>query len=73
MLTLQTIFLSLHMIQGSIPVFCSKGQKVSIILQPSSVHRKSAVFARKTAKTPEKLTVFQGFCRGQHFYPQNYG
>ena len=57
---LHIISLSLHMIQGSIPVFFSKGQKVSIILQPSSLRRKSAVFARKTAKTPEKLTVFQG-------------
>ena len=33
--------------------------------------RKSPVFARKTAKNPEKLTVFQGFCSGQHFYPLN--
>ena len=68
---LHIISLSLHMIQGSIPVFFSKGQKVSIILQPSSLRRKSAVFARKTAKTPEKRIVFQGVCRGQHFYPLN--
>ena len=66
---LHTISLSRHMIQGSIPVFCSKGQKVSIILQPSSLRRKNAVFVRKTAKSHEKHIVFHGFCSGQHFYP----
>ena len=32
---------------------------------------KTPFLPEKTAKTPEKLIVFQRFCRGQHFYPLN--
>ena len=56
---------------GSSPVFTQKQVKDSIKSKPVFAKLKSRVFARKTAKNPEKLIVFQGFCSGQHFYPLN--
>ena len=57
--------------KDSSPVFTQKLLKDSIKSKPIFKKHKSRVFARKTAKNPEKLIVFQGFCSGQHFYPLN--
>ena len=66
-----TAYHCLFISRGFKSCFYSKTGKRQHKIETCFCEAQKLRFARKAAKNPEKLIIFQGFCSGQHFYPLN--